>query len=70
MEGLVVERTEVVLVIVVDVEWAQTLLFLRDSDLVEMLFIKKASRSESGKDVGNNSGNGSFRAMDMDAMLQ
>jgi hypothetical protein len=67
----------VVPVVVVDVEWAQTLLFLRDSDLVEMPFVDEASRSKSGKDLENSnesdsddSGDGSFGAMDMDTMLQ
>jgi hypothetical protein len=38
MEGPVAEEIEVVPVVIADVEWAQTLLFLRDSDPMDMPF--------------------------------
>jgi hypothetical protein len=42
MEGLVVEGTEIVLVVIADVEWAWTPLFLRDLDLTDMYFALEA----------------------------
>jgi hypothetical protein len=71
-EGRVAEGTEVVPVVVADVEQAQTLLFLRDSDLMDMPFALEASKdskedseSSSGSEAGGSS-DGSFRAMDGD----
>jgi hypothetical protein len=76
MEGLVVEGTEVVPVVIADVEQAQTLLFLRDSDSTDMLFAMEASK-DSKEDSGSSSGSeasssddGSFGAMDGDAMIK
>jgi hypothetical protein len=77
MEGPAVERTEVITVIIADVEQAQTPLFLRDSDLVEMLFIDEVNRSRSGEDSESStesdddgSSDESFRDMDRDAMVE
>jgi hypothetical protein len=68
------EGTEVVLVVVADVEWAQTPLFLRDSDLTDMLFVLEASKdgredseSSSGSEASGSSD--TFRAVDRDAMI-
>jgi hypothetical protein len=83
MVGLAVEGTEVVPVIVADVEWAWTLLFPRDSDSTDMLFALEASK-DSEEDSGcssrsEGSGNGnegggsenrSFGAMDGDTMVK
>jgi hypothetical protein len=75
-EKPVAEGTEVVPVIVADVEWAWTPLFLRDSDLTDMLFALEASK-DSEEDSGSSSGSeasgsddGSFRAMDGDTMVK
>jgi hypothetical protein len=54
MEGLAVEGTEVVPVVVVDIEQAQTPLFLRDSDSMDMLFALEASK-DSEEDSGSSS---------------
>jgi hypothetical protein len=76
MEG---PAAEVVPVIVADVEWAQTLLFLMDSDLMDLPFALEASKNskeESGncsRSEGSGSeddDDGSFRAMDGDAMVE
>jgi hypothetical protein len=44
MEGLAVEEMEVVPVIIADLERAQTPLFLRDSDLMDMPFALEATK--------------------------
>jgi hypothetical protein len=78
MEGPVAEGMEVVPVVVADVEWAQTPLFLRDSDLTDMLFALEASK-DSKEDLGCGSGSGSegsssddgsFGAMDGDTIVE
>jgi hypothetical protein len=55
MEGPAAEGTEVVPVVVADVERVQTPLFLRDSDSTDMLFALEAnkdSEEDSGVAVG------------------
>jgi hypothetical protein len=76
MEGPVVEGMEVVPVLVADVEQVWTLLFLRDSDLIDMPFALEASK-DSKEDLGHSSGSEgsgsddrSFGAMDGDAMVE
>jgi hypothetical protein len=76
MEGLAAKRTEVVLVVVADVEQAQTPLFLRDSDPVDMPLAGKDNEdhkddleSSSGSEASGSS-NGSFGTMDGDAMIE
>jgi hypothetical protein len=71
MEGQAAERTGVVPVVIADVERAQTPLFLRDSDLMDMLFALEASKdseedseSSSGSE-GSGSRDGFFGAMVM-----
>jgi hypothetical protein len=55
-EGLVAEGTEVVPVVIAEVEWAWTPLFLRDSDSTDMLFALEASK-DSKEDSGHGNGN-------------
>jgi hypothetical protein len=76
MEGPAVAEMEVVPVVIADVEWAWTLLFLRDSDLTDMLFALEASK-DSEEDLGSSSGSeesgsndGPFGAMDEDAIVK
>jgi hypothetical protein len=78
-EGPVAEGTEIVPVVVADVEWARTPLFLRDSDLTDMPFALEASKdseedsgSGSGSKAGGSKGSDdrSFRAMDGDVMVE
>jgi hypothetical protein len=72
-EGPVVE---VVPVVIADVEWAWTPLFLRDLDSMDMLFALEASKDskeDSGRgsrNRGSGSEDGSFGAMDGDAMVE
>jgi hypothetical protein len=54
-EGPAAEGMEVVPVVIADVEWVQTPLFLRDSDLMDMLFALEANK-DSEKDSGHGSG--------------
>jgi hypothetical protein len=75
-EGPVVEWMEVIPVAVADVEWVHTPLFLRHSDPMDMPFALEASK-ESVEDSESNSGSkesgsddGSFRAMDGDAIVE
>jgi hypothetical protein len=76
MEGPVEEGTEVVPVVFADVEQVWTLLFLMDSDSTDMLFALEASK-DSKEDLGHGSGregrssdDGSFGAMDGDALVE
>jgi hypothetical protein len=73
MEGLAVEGMEIVLVIIADVEWAQTPLFLQDSDLVDIPFAREDREDGSGEHSESSSGSNSndsddrsFEAMDGD----
>jgi hypothetical protein len=68
-EGLAVEGAEVVPVVIADVEWVRTPLFLRDSDLTDMLFALEASK-DSEEDAESSSNDRSFGAMDVDAMVE
>jgi hypothetical protein len=76
MEGPAAEGMEVVPVVVADVEQMRTPLFLRDSDLMDMLFALEAnkdSKEDSGRgsgSEGSSSDDGSFGAMDGDAMVE
>jgi hypothetical protein len=57
MVGPVAEGTKVVPVVIADVEWVWTPLFLRDSDSTDMPFALEASK-DSKEDSGCSSGNG------------
>jgi hypothetical protein len=79
MEGPAAGGTEVVPVVVADVEWVHTLLFLMDSDLPDLPFAMEASKdseeeleSSSGSEGSDDEGSddGSFRAMDGDVMVE
>jgi hypothetical protein len=75
-EGPVAEGAEVVPLVIGNVEWVWTLLFLRDLDPMDMPFALEASKdseenaesSSRSKDSGGD--DRSFRAMDGDAMVQ
>jgi hypothetical protein len=73
-EGPAAGGTEVVPAVVADVEWVQTPLFLRDSDPMDLPFALEASKdSEEGSGSGTRSegsDDGSFGAMDGDAMIE
>jgi hypothetical protein len=73
---MLVGEMVVVPAFVADIEWVQTPLFLRDSDTMDMPFALEASK-DSEEDSGSSSGSeesssddGSFRAMDGDAMVE
>jgi hypothetical protein len=79
MEGLAAGGMEVVPVVITDVEWVCTPLFLMDSDLPDLPFALEAgkdseeesgsgSRSKSSDDKGSD--DRSFGAMDGDAMVE
>jgi hypothetical protein len=75
-ERLVVEGMDVVPAVIADVEWVQTLLFLRDLDLTDMLFALEASKDSeedsesSSRSEASGSGDRSFGAMDGDTMIE
>jgi hypothetical protein len=76
MEGLAAEEMEVVPVVIADVEWAWTPLFLRDLDPMDMHFALEASK-DSDEDLESSSGSeesgsddGSFGDMDGDAIVE
>jgi hypothetical protein len=59
-EGLAAGGTEVVPVVIADVEWARTPLFLRDSDSMDTPFALEAgkdSKEDLGEDLGRSSRN-------------
>jgi hypothetical protein len=79
MEGLAAGGTDVVPVVIADVEWVRMPLFLMDLDLPDLPFALEAGK-DSEEEPGSGSGSkgsddkgsddGSFGAMDRDAMVE